>query len=311
MMVQVHHKGGTRHAPDAPNPYLPSVSPSGVVHRPSEEDPFRVELIGEALTRPQIERLVEAYGAAAETAVKLGFDGLEVHGAHGYLIDQFLWPVTNRRTDAYGGCAANRARFAAEIVAECRRRTGPDFPILFRTSQWKTTLYAAMIAHSPEELEALLSPIAAAGVDLFDCSQRRFWEPVFDGSDLNLAGWVKKVTGKPTMTVGSVTLSGEFVPKAASNSRVTSGSKPAKGLGPQIRAGAESNLDRLVAMLERGEFDLIGVGRALLANWNWPLLIEDGRWRDLVPFEADTLAWSTNFPELAHATMSNHSERGA
>ena len=85
------------------------------------------------------------------------------------------------------------------------QRVGPDFPILFRVSQWKATSYGARIAETPEELEALLVPISEAGVDLFDCSQRRFWEPTLDGSSLNLAGWAKKLTGKPSMSVGSVT----------------------------------------------------------------------------------------------------------
>ena len=75
-----------------------------------------------------------------------------------------------------------------------------------RFSQWKTVDYAARIASDPAELESLLGPMAESGVDLFDCSQRRFWEPAFDGSELNLAGWAKKVTGVPTMTIGSVGL---------------------------------------------------------------------------------------------------------
>src|SRR5690606_37179672 len=121
--------------------------------------------------------------------------------AHGYLIDQFLWHVPNRRMDGYGGSAVNRARLAVEIVQECRRRVGPDFPLLIRLSQWKTTDYTAKLGETPQELEALLCPIADAGVDLIDCSQRRFWQPEFDGSDMNFAGWTKKLTGKPTMSV--------------------------------------------------------------------------------------------------------------
>ncbi len=88
---------------------------------------------------------------------------------------------------------------------------------------------------------------------MFDCSQRRFWEPEFEGSPLNLAGWTKTLTGKPTMTVGSVGLDGDVV--------------------ASMREGVEvikaSSLDRLDVMLERGDFDLVGVGRALLADPQW------------------------------------------
>src|SRR5690606_36502504 len=68
------------------------------------------------MTRSRIEAVINSYGEGAENAKKLGFDGVEIHAAHGYLIDQFLWKVTNRRTDEYGGDIANRVRFAVEVV---------------------------------------------------------------------------------------------------------------------------------------------------------------------------------------------------
>src|SRR5271154_7237886 len=91
-----------------------------------------------------------------------------------------------------------------------RRATGPDFPIILRFSQWKQQDYAARLAKTSDELARFLEPLSTAGVDIFHCSQRRFWEPEFEGSDLNLAGWTKKLTGKPTVTVGRVALSGDF-----------------------------------------------------------------------------------------------------
>src|SRR3546814_7014717 len=87
-----------------------------------------------------------------------------------------------------------------------RHRTAPDFPIMFRFSQWKLQNYGARLVDTPEELATFLQPLTDAGVDIFDCSQRRFWEAEFTGSDLNLAGWTKKLSGKPTATVGSVGL---------------------------------------------------------------------------------------------------------
>ncbi|CAM5737135.1 NADPH dehydrogenase [Streptomyces tendae] len=85
---------------------------------------------------------------------------MELHGAHGYLIDQFLWAGTNRRTDAYGGDPVARTRFAVEIVQAVRSAVSPGFPVVFRFSQWKADHYDARLAETPEELEAILTPLA-------------------------------------------------------------------------------------------------------------------------------------------------------
>ena len=97
-------------------------------------------------------------------------------------------------SDEYGGDQVARTRFACEIVQAIRDRVGPDFPIIFRFSQWKQQDYSARMCNTPEELEAFLKPLVNAGVDIFHCSTRRFWEKEFEGSDMNLAGWTKKLT---------------------------------------------------------------------------------------------------------------------
>jgi 2,4-dienoyl-CoA reductase-like NADH-dependent reductase (Old Yellow Enzyme family) len=208
-------------------------------------------------------------------AKALGFDGLEIHAGHGYLIDQFFWPPLNHRTDRYGGSPRARGQFGAEVVAECRRRVGPDFPILFRISNWKLIDYAARLAQTPQELGELLAPLAEAEVDVFDCSQRRFWEPVFEGSDLNLAGWVKKLTGVPTMTVGSVGLDADLMESFVA--------------GGEARLNLAS-LRELAARFNRGEFDLVGVGRALIAEPNWANFLRAGELERLKPYNHGVLA---------------------
>jgi len=120
-------------------------------------------------------------------------------------------------------------------------------------------------------MDAWLTPLAEAGADMFHCSQRRFWEPEFDGSDLNFAGWAKKLTGKPTITVGSVGLSGEFVASYAGE------------------ASTPASLDELLRRLERGDFDLVAVGRALLQDPNWAVKVHQGRTDDLMNYEASAL----------------------
>ncbi len=225
---------------------------------------------GRAMTPRDIDLTIDAFAAAAVAAQQASFDGIELHAAHGYLIDQFLWGSTNIRTDIYG---RDRARFAADLVREVRRRVGPDFAIGFRFSQWKQLDYDARIAVTPDELSALLMPLAAAGVDLFHCSTRRYWEPAFAGDSRTLSAWTKQITGKPVMAVGSVTLSNEFKSKMG-----------------KIRADVvPQEVIRVAEALDRGDFDLIALGRALLANPDWAHKVETGQVDQLRPFSKEML----------------------
>ena len=226
----------------------------------------------QAMTDEEIGDTIAAFGPSARAAKEIGFDAVEIHGAHSYLIDQFFWNVLNVRTDRWGGATiGERSRFGAEVVKAVREGVGEEMPLILRLSQWKSGAYDAKNAHNPEELEQWLSPLAEAGVDVFHCSQRRFWEPEFEGSDLNFAGWTKKVTGLPTITVGSVGLDGEFIAAFGG-----AGSKPA-------------SLDGLIERLEREEFDLVAVGRALLADPHWVRKIRDGRHDELMDFERQAM----------------------
>jgi len=232
---------------------------------------------GATMTEEDIADTAAAFAKAAADAKKLGFDTIEIHGAHGYLIDQFFWSGTNNREDRYGGATIKqRARMAGEVVAATRAAVGPDFPIILRVSQWKQQDYAARLAPTPEEMTDWLGPLVEAGVDILHCSQRRFWEPEFpeiDGEEgLNFAGWAKKLTGAATISVGSVGLSGEFIAAFGGEA-----SKP-------------SGLEALIARMEREEFDLIAVGRALISNPDWASQVLHGRSDALKGFQAADLA---------------------
>ncbi len=228
---------------------------------------------GVAMTETDIADAIAAYGRSAADAKRLGFDCVEIHGAHGYLIDQFFWEGTNERTDEYGGATLPlRNRFAIEVIKEVRKQVGEDFAVIIRLSQFKPQDYNFKLAKTPQEMEAWLNPLAEAGVDIFHCSQRRFWEPEFAGSDLNFAGWAKKITGQPTITVGSVGLTGEFLAAFAGES-----SEP-------------SSLDELLKRMDRGEFDLVAVGRPLLADPNWVEKIKDNRTDELRGFTKAALS---------------------
>lgn len=216
---------------------------------------------GRAMTEADIEATIGDYANAVVAARALGFDGVEIHGAHGYLPDQFLWSGTNQRTDDYGGSLRNRLRFAAQLLAACRHAAGPDFVLSFRFSQWKQLDYAARIAETPDELKLIVQWLHDAGADLLHCSTRRYWEPAFPGSELCLAAWARRLSGIPTIAVGSVTLGNDF--KSAT--------------GKQAAAAAPEQIDDIERRLESGEFDLIALGRAMLANPDWATLVESGQ----------------------------------
>ena len=256
---QLWHLGAQRRPGGPPFPDAPVISPSGL-------DPAG-NAVAEPATMAQLEDAVASFARAAAAARAAGFDGVELHGAHGYLLDQFHWPVTNRRTDRYGGAMAGRVRFSAEIAAAVRAATGPDFPISFRFSQWKGADYNARIAENPAELEAFLTPLAAAGVSIFHASVRRYWLPAFDGSDRTLAGWTRHLTGLPVITVGSVGVAAAF------RGTADEAAQPSLTLAP------------LVDLLERGEFDLVAVGRAVLADPDWAAKVADGRLPDIRPYD--------------------------
>jgi 2,4-dienoyl-CoA reductase-like NADH-dependent reductase (Old Yellow Enzyme family) len=225
------------------------------------------------MSKQDIQDVIGAFAQAARDAKAIGMDGVEIHGAHGYLVDQFFWEGTNQRTDEYGGDLAGRSRFAIELIQAVRAAVGPDFPIIFRFSQWKQQDYSARLVQTPEALGEFLQPLSDAGVDIFHCSTRRFWEPEFEGSDLNLAGWTRKLTGKPTITVGSVGLDGEFLQFMVNTDKIA---QPA-------------SLDNLLQRLNNDEFDLVAVGRALLVDPDWAVKVRDGREQDILPFSRDAL----------------------
>ncbi len=253
MGPQLWHTGSTKTDWESP---FEVESPSGLLAPGTPR--------GRTMTEEDIADTIAAFGRAAADARRLGFDTVEIHGAHGYLIDEFLWPGTNERTDRWGGSTLpERARFAVEVVRAVREGAGPDMPVILRLSQWKQQDYAARLATSPDEMAAWLVPLVEAGADILHCSQRRFWEPEFPEVDgetgLNFAGWAKRLTGAATISVGSVGLSGADFLESFGGAGA-----PTAGLG------------NLVARMDRDEFDLIAVGRAILSDPTWVAKVRDG-----------------------------------
>ncbi|MFT5162504.1 MAG: 2,4-dienoyl-CoA reductase-like NADH-dependent reductase (Old Yellow Enzyme family) [Alteromonadaceae bacterium] len=266
IVPQLWHVGAIRKEGIGPDKSVPAYSPSGL-YKPDAPN-------GIAMTQDDINDVVASFTQAAVDAKSIGFDGVEIHGAHGYLVDQFLWQGTNQRTDDYGGSIENRTRFAVEIVKAIRAAVGEEFPIIFRFSQWKQQDYQAKLAQTPDELNIILQLLSNAGVDIFHASTRRFWSAEFEGSDLNLAGWTKKLTNKPVITVGSVGLDGDFIGEDNADLQGTS--------NPTGIAG-------LLTRLNNDEFDLVAIGRALLVDPQWVNKMRDKQEDQIAPFNKEAL----------------------
>jgi 2,4-dienoyl-CoA reductase-like NADH-dependent reductase (Old Yellow Enzyme family) len=280
IMPQLWHTGSFREVGMAPDRDVPGFGPSENLN--AFENTTHLT---KPMSETDIADVIDAYAVAAANAQALGFDGVELHAAHGYLIDTFFWHETNRRNDPWGGpTLAARARFGVEVVKAIRRKVGPDFPLSFRWSQFKQQDYRARLAQTPQELETLLGPLSDAGVSIFHASTRRFWEAGFrDLSEKTLAGWTRDITGKPVIAVGSVGLAG-----------VASTAKTAPGqINSATVSFADAALDgveRVEALMAAGEFDLIAVGRALLADPDWTDKVREGRLDERIPFEKELLA---------------------
>jgi 2,4-dienoyl-CoA reductase-like NADH-dependent reductase (Old Yellow Enzyme family) len=255
---QLWHMGPMKEANTGPVPAAPPMRPSGLwgpAGRQTSLDAGYLTRVS-APTRPmsdeEIADVIAAYRRSASYAKGAGFDGIAIHGGHGYLIDSFLWSETNQRVDAWGKDRTAKSRFAAEVVREIRAEIGNAMPISFRFSQWKQQDFKARLSTTPDELEQILAPLAEAGVDIFEASTRYFNRAEFEGSDMNLAGWAKKVSGKLSMAVGGIGIDKGFYDSMAGNATV-----------------AQPDLTPLLDRFTRNEFDLVGVGRSLLHDPDW------------------------------------------
>jgi len=156
------------------------------------------------------------------------------------------------------------------MVRETRKQVGPEFLLALRFSQWKVREYEARQFHTPQDLERALLPLQEAGIDVFHASTRRFWLPEFAGSDLNLAGWTRKITEAPTITVGNIGLAtSEFC-----------------GDGPE-------SADELQRRFDRGEFDMAAIGRPLISDPEWCNKVRDGRTDAILDYTPDA---NENYP---------------
>ena len=201
------------------------------------------------LSVEEIYSIVRDYGQAAKRAVTAGFDAVEIHAGHSYLISQFLSPVYNKRTDEFGGSAENRARFAKLVIEEVRKQVGPFFPIIVRISadefvEGGNTLDDCIEYLQYFEKEVDIFHVSAALNQSLQYQIDANYLP--DGWRSYMARRVKEAYGKPTIAVGNIR-------------------------NPQV---AED-------ILARGDADLIGMGRGLIADPDWVNKVEFGHEEDI------------------------------
>jgi pyruvate/2-oxoglutarate dehydrogenase complex dihydrolipoamide dehydrogenase (E3) component len=204
----------------------------------------------EPLSPEAIQEIVRMFGDAAVRAVAAGFEMIEIHGAHGYLINQFLSPFSNVRQDTYGGSTENRTRFAREVVEEIRHRVGPEYPLLFKISAQEFVPGGLAV---PESIE-ILKDLLAVGVDAVqvsagnDATPEWICQPMFmDKACLaDSAAEVRKALNVPVLAVGRIN-------------------------SPQI---AEE-------IIAAGRADLVCIGRGLLADPRMPVKAREGRLEDI------------------------------
>lgn len=234
--AQIYHAGReTSSAITGQQPVAPSA-----LREPSMPETPR------ALTVEEIHELVERFGDCARRAKEAGFDAVEVHGAHGYLVGAFASPFSNKRSDEYGGSIRNRARFAMEIIQNIKDKCGKDFPVLYRMSSVEYVDGGLEI----EEAKALARLVEAAGADCIHCSQGVY-------------------ASTHTIIPPSIVAPGAYVNNAAKIKKVVN--------IPVIAVGRINDIAVAESVLQSGKADLVAMARASLADPDMPNKILEGR----------------------------------
>lgn len=194
-----------------------------------------------ALDSRGIADIRRGFADAARRAAAAGFDGVEVHGANGYLLDQFLTDYLNQREDGYGGGVENRVRLAAEVVDEVLQAVGSDIAVGIRISQSKVSDFHHRWAGGIEEAETIFTTLARTGAHFLHTTEYRALDPAFSTGTETLAELAKKFSGLPVIANGHLE-----DPEAAR------------------------------AVLESGAADIAALGKGALAQRDWPHRVRDG-----------------------------------
>jgi 2,4-dienoyl-CoA reductase-like NADH-dependent reductase (Old Yellow Enzyme family) len=155
------------------------------------------------MSKAEIDRVIEGFAETARGAVEAGFDGIEVHGAHGYLINQFLSSYSNQRADEYGGTVDNRYRFAHEVIQAVRRVVPADRLLTFRISNWGVVDMDVSLFENEAEYSAIVKRLSKEPIDAISVSTYSYSEMAF-GTDKNMAQISRRATDLPIMICGKI-----------------------------------------------------------------------------------------------------------
>lgn len=205
-------------------------------------------------TLDEITEVVKGFVEAANNAKKAGFDGIEIHGANGYIIDQFLTSYTNERSDNYGGSIQNRVRLLVEVTKAVREAVGNDFTVGIRISQGKVNDYTHKWEGKEKDAEVIFSQAVSAGVDYIHVTEYEAWQPAFP-------------QGEGTAATDSAFGDGGLSLAALARKY---------GKVPVIANGHLENPIEASKIIEKGEADIVTIGKGALANHDWVNKIKNG-----------------------------------
>jgi 2,4-dienoyl-CoA reductase-like NADH-dependent reductase (Old Yellow Enzyme family) len=200
-VMQIFHCG--RMAWPEVNPARRIIAPSPIAPQqinPLTNSPYPMP---DSMSQYDIDHVITGFVETAKGAIAAGFDGVEIHGAHGYLINQFLSSYSNQRTDTYGGSMENRFRFAREIIRAVRPAVPDEQLLFFRISNWGVADMEVSLFASSSEWQQTIQMLAAEPIDGLSVSTYDFREKVF-GTDRNMAQLTREVTDLPLMICGRI-----------------------------------------------------------------------------------------------------------
>ena len=200
-IMQMFHCG--RMAWPEVNPARRSIAPSPIT--PKQDNPMTGTAypVPETMSLFDIEHVIAGFVETAKGAVEAGFDGIEIHGAHGYLINQFLSPYSNKRSDEYGGSVANRYRFAHEVIQAVRKVIPDDRLLIVRISNWGVADMEVSLFDSKEEYQEIIRCFSGEPIDAISVSTYQYQQKAFD-TDKNMAQLTREVTELPVMICGGI-----------------------------------------------------------------------------------------------------------
>lgn len=205
-------------------------------------------------SKEDIKNVIKGFVESAQRAKAAGFDGVEIHGANGYILDQFLTDYTNQRTDEYGGSVENRVRLLIEVSKAVREAVGQDFTVGIRISQGKVNDYAHKWTGKVKEAKVIFDRLSEAGLDFIHVTEYEAWQPAFPEGE------------------GTAATDSAFGDGGASLAVL------AKKYGklPVIANGHLENSNTASEMIEKGEADMITLGKGALANHDWVNKVKKG-----------------------------------